>query len=177
VRKQHPESLIRSLITQLSAQSAETPEALQTLYSCYQDGQQQLYYDNLVETLQSMLRGFPEIYIILDALDECADREQLLGLIQKVNEWKMGKIHILVTSWKEKDIEEALMPLITDQICIEGTQVNSDIQLYIHERLQNDPKLKLKKWSEKVREEIEKTLMSGAHGMYTIYSSINFIII
>ncbi|KAH0559449.1 hypothetical protein GP486_004039 [Trichoglossum hirsutum] len=165
-KKQYQESLIRSLITQLSTQSAKLSGALQTLYSHCQDGQQQPCYDTLVETFQSMLGDFSEIYIILDALDECADREQLLMLIQKINEWKMEKVHILVTSRKEKDVRETLTPLLTDQISIEGAQVNSDIQLYIRERLHNDPKLKLKKWSEKVREEIEETLMSGAYGMF-----------
>jgi hypothetical protein len=60
VKKQYQESLIHSLITQLSAQSAEIPGALQTLYPHYQGGQQQLCYDEPVETLQSILRGFPE---------------------------------------------------------------------------------------------------------------------
>ncbi|KAI9868362.1 MAG: hypothetical protein M1813_005805 [Trichoglossum hirsutum] len=76
----------------------------------------------------------------------------------------MGKMHILVTSRKEKDIEEALTPSLTDQICIEGAQVNSDIQLYIHEQLHNDSKLK--KWPEKMREETEETLTGGANGMF-----------
>jgi hypothetical protein len=161
--KQRHENLIRSLITQLSTPSAKTPEALQALYSRNQDGQQQPSNDRLVATLQSILGDFPKTYIILDALDECTDREELLELIREISGWKMGKIHILATSRRERDIEEALEPLLTDQICIQSAQVNGDIQLHIRERLHNDPKLK--KWPVKVKEEIEETLMDGACGM------------
>src|SRR5215471_2646841 len=72
--KQRHENLIRSLITQLSAKSAKVPEALQALYSLSEGGQHQPSKDGLVTTLQSILGDFPKTYIILDALDECADR-------------------------------------------------------------------------------------------------------
>jgi len=160
--KQRHEGLVRSLITQLSTQSAKTPEALQALYSRNQNGQQQPSNDGLVATLQSILGDFPMTYIILDALDECTDRAELLELIREISGWKM-KIHILATSRKERDIEEALEPLLTGQICVQSEQINGDIQLHVRERLHNDPKLK--KWPVKVKEEIEKALMDGACGM------------
>jgi hypothetical protein len=73
-------------------------------------------------------------------------------------------LHILATSRREKDIEEWLEPLVNDQekICIQSALVNDDIRTYVHEKLQTDRKLK---WSAKVQEEIEKSLMDGAHGM------------
>src|SRR5579859_2732861 len=70
--KQRHENFIRSLITQLSTQSARIPDALQTLYSHCQNGQQQPSIDRLVATLQTVLVDFPKTYVILDALDECA---------------------------------------------------------------------------------------------------------
>jgi hypothetical protein len=86
-----------------------------------------------------------------------------LELIRKIREWKVGKVHVLATSRKEKDIEEALEPLVTSKIGIQSAEVDGDIQLLIREQLHNDPKLK--KWPAKVQEEVEKTLMEGANGM------------
>lgn len=97
----------------------------------------------------------------MDALDECTDIEELLELIQEMNEWRT--VQILATSRKEKDIEDVLKSLATCQICIQDAQVDNDIQLYIHHRLLNDPKLK--KWPPKVQKEIEASLKDGAHGM------------
>ena len=161
--KQRYENFIRSLVVQLSKQSMNTPEVLSTIYSRCQEGQQQPTTDDLVLTLQHMLRDFHEIFIILDALDECTEREELLGLVEKIVDWKLEKLHVLATSRRENDIEETLTPLITGQICIQSALVNADICVHIRERLQNDRKLR--KLPKDVRIEIEKTLIDGANGM------------
>ena len=162
-KKQRYENLICSMIAQLSMQSTNTPEALNTIYSRCQEGQQQPTVADLVLALQHMLKDFHQIFIILDALDECTERERLLRLIKEIVDWKLEKLHILTTSRREKDIEEALKPLITGQICIQSALVDADIQIHIHERLQNDTKLRM--WPEKVKIEIEAMLMDKAHGM------------
>jgi hypothetical protein len=110
-----------------------------------------------------MLGDFHQTFIILDALDECREREELLELVKKIVYWKLKNLHILATSRREKEIEEALEHLITSQICIQSTLVDTDIYIHLRERLQSDPKLR--KWPVKVQKEIEETLMDGAHGM------------
>lgn len=161
--KQRHENLLRSLIVQLSIQSANTPESLSALFARSQDGQQRPTTDALALALESILRDFQQIFIILDALDECKEREELLGLIENIAKWNLEKLHILATSRREREIEDSLEPLITGQICIQSALVNADIHIHICERLQNDPKLR--KWPANVQMEIEKTLMDGAHGM------------
>jgi hypothetical protein len=164
-KKQQHENLLRSLIVQLSTQSAKLPESLDALFACSQDGQQRPTTDALALTLQHVLGGFQQTFIILDALDECKEREELLGLIEDIVNWKLDKLHILATSRRGRDIEETLEPLVTGQVCIQSALVNADIHVHICERLQNDPKLK---WPEHVQGEIEKALMNGAHGMYVM---------
>jgi hypothetical protein len=161
--KQRYEILVRSLITQLSDQSVGTPEALEILFSSCQDGKRQPTVNALVTTLQSILRSFRESYIVIDALDECTSREELLGLIQEIVGWNMNTLHFLVTSRKEREIEDGLKGHVSSQINIQSSLVATDIQIYVHEKLRLDPKWQ--KWPEKVRAEIEATLMDGAHGM------------
>ena len=162
-KKQRHENLLRSLIVQLSMQSVKTPEVLNSLFARSQDGRQQPTSDALTLTLQHMVEDFQQTFIIVDALDECKEREDLLQLIENIVNWKLEKLHILATSRRERDIEEALEPLITGQICIQSALVNADIHIHLCERLRNDPKLR--KWPANVQMEMEKTLMEGAHGM------------
>ena len=86
---------------------------LTLLYHRSQDGQHQPTTEGLVLTLQHMLRDFNQTFIFLDALDECKEREELLGLIKRIVDWKLEMLHLLATSRRENDIEETLTPLIT----------------------------------------------------------------
>ncbi|KAH6667724.1 hypothetical protein B0J14DRAFT_170784 [Halenospora varia] len=162
--KQRHEKYLRSLIEQFSVQSVKSMDALNILFARSQDGRQQPTTDALLSTLQHMLRDFQQTFIILDVLDECKEREELLGLLKNSMDWKVENLHVLATSRRERDIEETLAPLTTGQICTQSALVNADIHIHLCERLQNDPRLK--KWPANVQREIEKTLMDGAHGMF-----------
>ena len=89
-----------------------------------------------------MLQGFQHSYVILDALDECEPREDLLLWIEEVTSWKLSNLHILATSREEKVINDYLDPLITEKICIQGALVTPDIRTHIQERLRNDRDLR-----------------------------------
>lgn len=162
--KQHHDNLLRSMIFQLSTQSTGMPKALKELYTGHRDGRRKPSTERLLVTLKELIGGFQHTFIILDALDECTSGEELLDLINEITQWKMGKLHILATSRKEKYIEEVLEPLVTSQVCIHGKLIHADIRSHIQERLLNDRKLR--KLPAKLKEEIEVTLMGGAHGMY-----------
>ena len=161
--KQRTEKLIRSLIAQLSAQYPHLPESLQSIYSRSQNGQHQLTIEELKTVLHQMVNSFNGTYILLDALDECTDREELLGFIEAVMNWNVDSLHVLATSRKENDIAMSLEPLVTCQQCIQSALVDADIRLHILEKLSND--LKLKRWPVDVQKEIENALMRGAKGM------------
>jgi hypothetical protein len=131
------------------------------------NGEQQPISDTLLMTLHQMVREFGETYIILDALDECKNREELLEGLGEIVSWELKKLHILVTSRREKDIEQPLESLVNDEnrACIQSTLVNDDIRAYIHKRLQTDQKLKRWRKNSKAQQEIETTLMGKADGM------------
>ncbi|KAF8854030.1 ankyrin [Acephala macrosclerotiorum] len=162
--KQRHDKFTRSLVEQLAWQSVEALACLQSLFSRCQDGNQQPTQDALESTLQQMLGGIEETFIILDALDECKEREELLLLLKTLNSWGTRKLHILATSRRERDIEETLESLVTSEICLQSALVNVDIHTHISERLRNDSKLK--RWPANVRREIEQTLIDGAQGMF-----------
>jgi hypothetical protein len=165
--KQQYEKMMRSLITQLSLRCTSMPRALATLFSSCMNGERQPTSDALLTTLQQMIQEFDEIFVILDALDECKERQELLEDINRIARWKIATLHILATSRRQKDIEESLDSLVNDQrkMCVQSVLVNDDIRTYIQKRLQSDQNLKRWRNKPEVQEEIEVKLMAKADGM------------
>lgn len=162
--KQRHDKFTHSLVEQLAWQSPRALSCLESLFSRSEDGRKQPIQDNLEIVLQQMLDVFEETFIILDALDECKEREELLPLLESLTVLGTGKLHILATSRKERDIEEALESVVTGQICLQSALVNLDIATHISERLQSEKRLR--QWPAKLRGEIKDSLMEGAQGMY-----------
>ena len=167
VEKQGQEKMIRSLILQLSSQYGSTPQSLEALHSSCVNGERQPTRDMLLATLHQIMESFEETFIILDALDECSERGELLEGLEEFYHWTDVNLHILSTSRREKDIEERLEPLTHCQgkIPIDSIHVNNDIRAYVHGKLQTE--LKLKRWCKepRVQREIEDALMEKADGM------------
>lgn len=170
--KQNHEKLLRSLITQFSSQCVNVPKPLEALYHRSKDGRQQPTIDSLMSILQYMLRTFQQTFIIIDALDECKEREELFKMLREIVDWNFDGLHLLATSRKERDIEESVACLVTEQICLQSILVDDDIHIHIQERLRSDPRLKI--WPGEVQLLIETTLMDGANGMY-IPSHLSFV--
>ena len=163
-KKRH-EKMIRSLICQLSKYCADS--VLQNLYLSCTNGGRQPPEEVLLNTLHEMMTSLGNTYIILDALDECEDRHELLTNLEQIVSWKDVNLHMLVTSRREINIDEALTPFSNSQnrISIQSTLVNADIRTYVHDRLQVDRKLKRWQKDLNIQREIEDTLMRKAGGM------------
>jgi hypothetical protein len=120
-----------------------------------------------------MIQELPQVYIVLDALDECAQRAELMEMLETMAGWKLSNLHLLVTSRRERDIESTLEEFVDDQsrIGLQSALVDKDIQRYIRQRLATDKTLQ--KWrKDDVRQEIESVLRDGANGMYAFNSSL-----
>lgn len=161
--KQTSGQLIRSLISQGLTQVPVIPSALMNLYNQCSQGRIQPTLESLILTFHALLLRQDDTYVIIDAMDECTDREAMLNMITQILSWKTN-VRILATSRKEPDILEALQSLTTHQICIESSLVDADIRTFISQKLRNDPKFK--RWPPEIHSEIETTLVKGANGMY-----------
>ena len=163
--KQQYGSVLRSIIAQLLTQYPETSETLVNMYNqMYKHPANRAAPDAmLLLALQKTIRLLSECYIVLDALDEARPREDVLDLIQQILNWKIPRLHLLVTSRREMGIESTLSPLVTSTMEMQKLLVNIDISLYIHKRLECDSRLK--KWSPGIKADIKDTLTKGADGM------------
>jgi hypothetical protein len=167
-QKQDPEMMVRSLLCQLSQQSIKIPATLDALFSSCDSGQRQPSIHALMNALQSMIQDLPQTYIVLDALDECAQRAELMEMFETMVGWKVPNLHLLATSRRERDIESSLEGFVDgeNRICLQSAVVDKDIQRYVRQRLSDDKRLR--KWEKdaSVMGQIEAALMSGAKGMY-----------
>ena len=140
------------------------PKVLADLYSLCGSGYQQPSPDDLHNVLQMILGGFDSVYIILDALDECSERDKVLDWVQTVilHNKENYRLHLITTSRPEKGISEKF----NSYNCVDLVKAsgNHNIVAYLDNQLQNDSDWQ--KWDQKTQNEIKSTLIKQADGMY-----------
>ncbi|KDR72057.1 hypothetical protein GALMADRAFT_74301 [Galerina marginata CBS 339.88] len=154
--------LIRSLISQFAHQRGGIPGELVDLYRRCGDNQQPTV-NQLQKTLHDILDGFLHAYIIIDALDECSDRERTLTWVDKLvsdTHWTAVNLHIMVTSRPERDIEQVCRTFDPYSIDISEATANEDIFKYLDRQME----FKFKKYDEITRKKIESGLRERADG-------------
>jgi len=109
--------------------------------------------------LERIASSYNHVYIVLDGLDECAKREEFLGVLSTL---ETEKLNFLVTSRCEKDIEGALKD--KESLGIDQELVQIDIVRHIGWMLDNNKNLKLIKPG--MKEEIKEKLVEKSAGMY-----------
>ena len=170
------DKLIRSLIWQFSLKcEGKLPEVVMDLYTRCGKGHKEPTLDDLQHTLQRILYGFSSTFIILDALDECAEREKLLNWIKTVileKDVNVG-LHLMVTSRPEQDIKDKFKS--HHHINLVKESGNHDLIAYLDYQLQNNSDLQ--KWNSDIQEQIKLTLMKQADGMYVYCQCLDIRII
>jgi hypothetical protein len=113
VKKQDCYGLLSSLVSQLSAESDSCYNVLSKLYSDNGRGMRKPDIDALKKCLADMLSlpGQGQIYIIVDALDECPNfpgtpsaREDVLESVKEIVNLKLPNVNLCVASRPEMDI-------------------------------------------------------------------------
>jgi hypothetical protein len=170
--KQTLESMARSLIMQLSCKYKNTWNQLDSFFSSHKDGFEQPTCEALCNVLLQMIEQVKEVWIVLDALDECRTRkgpptEGLLSWIRDLRSSEQRNVHLLVTSRPEQDIESGIMAFASndDIVPIQSSLIIDDIRAYVHTRVREDNGLKRWRSQPKVQNEIESRLTEKADGM------------
>ena len=154
---------IRSLISQLSdTRHGGIPVKLKKLYE--KCGDQQPLDIQLQDTLRHILEGLSDAYIVIDALDECTDRQKTLDWVNELVahiDHNVGKrLHIMVTSRPERDIENVFGAFDQDSIDVGQTTANQDIVKYLEQQMETQ----FKDYDGITRNKIESSLRVHAEG-------------
>ena len=165
--QQYCDTMLRSLVSQLWLQSRGDDNPVDALYLACGSGASQPSSNMLKNALKELVQNSVDTFILLDALDECKERQRLMPTIEEMAKWKVSSLHMLFTSRKEQDIEESLSTVLDEerQICIQSALVADDIRRYLRRRIHEDRELM--RWQKKleVQNEIETALMEKAGGM------------
>ena len=170
--KQSLDSMVRSLTSQLYHKRKDTQKLLDSLFSSYGDGCRQPTADSLCTGLLDMIQQVDEVWIVLDALDECHSRkgtrtEGLILWMEDLLHSKLRNVHLLATSRQEEDIESSLSKWARtkDMMHIQSDLVTDDIRAYVRTRVKEDDGLRRWRSQPDIQEEIETRLMEKACGM------------
>ena len=159
-------SMLKSIAVQIesSSTSDRLSPALEHLYSeCKKSGPgRQPTLDEVTHLIAHLEVSAPKFYIILDALDECQDRDKLLEIIKVLSE-SVFKAKFFVTSRREQDIIDTLTEEKFSPLSIVEDAIKRDIEIYVNSVLEND--IHLGRLPEESKSLIQKTLIDGANSM------------
>lgn len=168
--KQSLENAVRSLVTQLYGKRKDVQRQVDSLYSSCENGRRQPSIDSLCKAFQDMIQQAGEVWVILDALDECPKRKEhstegLLHWIESIQSSQEMNVHLLVTSRREEDIKSAIETWSRTEniIAIQSDLVKEDIRAYVRKEIRQN----LRTWKDRpgIQKEIEDTLTGKADGM------------
>jgi hypothetical protein len=135
--------MLRSLLCHLMQRSVVIPKGVDALFSSCENGKRQLSLHALLKITRQAAQELTHIYIVLDALDECTQRSELMDMLETVVGWQLDNLHLLMTSRKERDIETSLESYVGEEgaVCLQRDVVDQDIQRYVQQRLYDDKSL------------------------------------
>jgi len=110
-------------------------------------------------------RSSRRIYLLLDALDESSEQEDMLNLIAHIIalEQQSSGINLIITSRRQQIIDDVLGDLVSEIIPIQSEKVDADIELHIERRLSKDPQLSHRPPA--LKKMIKEALTTKADGM------------
>ena len=172
IGKQKLESMVRSLISQLYYKYLGASQELDSLFSSCEDGRRQPTSGLLCKVLLHMIEQVKEVWLVLDALDECSTRrgpstEGLLSWIREILNSEQRNVHLLVTSRPEQDIKSRISEFASngDMLRIQSDLISEDIRAYVRARIREDEGLKRWRNRPDVQDEIETRLVEKVDGM------------
>lgn len=167
-RKQTLENLLCSLAFQLYQIGGEAASKLDDLFTSYNDGCRHLDISTLSACVDSMLQCYSKTNIVLDALDECTTRRELLSWIRRLaSSSTISNTKLIVTGRPEADFLREIPRVFGKDNCvpIDKEAVNADICSYVTAELHQRPEFVDKGIPPGILEQIHSRLVEGADGM------------
>ncbi|KAF5337741.1 hypothetical protein D9758_016029 [Tetrapyrgos nigripes] len=156
--------IVSSLLHQVAAEamkqnSQNAYNAIHQLYINSKEGKF-LIPEDMESTLLQLMTMMDVAYIIIDAIDECAEEDQgkLLALIDKLLT-KLKNCFVLVSSRPHINMAHRKAQVISLDKQMSDVGITSDIEKYVDMKLQEQDA-----WSPKLKAEIKDTLLNGANG-------------
>ncbi|KAL0937045.1 uncharacterized protein CTRU02_209261 [Colletotrichum truncatum] len=168
-RKQTLDNLVRSLAFQLYHTGDEALRILDSLYHSHDDGRRQPDASTLSACIELMMQKLQKVTIVLDALDECTTRSDLLLWIRRLTLGSAtNNVQIIVTGRPEAEFQREIPQLFKDDNCmlLDKKAVDADIRSYVAHELEQRRGFTEKKLPQDLFEQIRIKVGDGADGMF-----------
>jgi len=126
------DNILASIVKQLAQESDPIPPRLLDLYEHHRERNTSPSLADIAVTLSSTLEMYEEVFLIIDALDEC-NEELRWGLVDKL-ETLRPKLHLLITSRYLESIDEELINFKK----YEFKAHRADIELFIDHQIRKN---------------------------------------
>ncbi|KAI0885923.1 uncharacterized protein GGS22DRAFT_188212 [Annulohypoxylon maeteangense] len=159
---QTPVNIMASILQQLVSRGPFS-EDLQDLYAHHTKENTRPSAGDIVELLQSVVHSFSKVFVIVDALDECSDTDDVRSTWITELRKLQHRMSILVTSRPIPDLEE----LLKDSIRITIEASSTDIRNYLQQRIESTSSMKKHLADEPaLRETIISLILQKVKGMF-----------
>ena len=162
--KQKLDGLTRSLLIQLLRQCRLLSKKVKVLYDQSQKLQQPRSPGQCEEALLELVDGFNQVFIVIDALNECKEQRNVAQLLRQLRTRSAQHTHVLVTSQEDSKLKKHLQVSAAEIEVMQSDHVDTDIQLYVDEQLRTDDNLSM--LPDDTKSSIRDTLTSKAKGTF-----------
>ncbi|KAF4342865.1 hypothetical protein FBEOM_3186 [Fusarium beomiforme] len=163
-KKQKLEDLLRSLAVQLYQTGNEAARRLDSLFASHGNGRRQPDTAALSACVDAMIQVTENVVVIIDALDECITREELLHWLGGL---ASSNAQLLVTGRPEAAFQREIPRLFDKRsyVLLDKKAVNTDIRSYVNATLEQKPDFVDKELPQDLLDEIRDKIGDGADGM------------
>ena len=162
-KTQSTRKVIETLLADICRQSDKALTFMADLSRRYREVRSSCSFADLFEAFLKCLAMESRTYVVVDALDECSDRVELVARLVRAAS-TVPSLSLLMTSREEHDIQESMEGL--PHLSLGASDMADDIETYVTSelrRLLDSKKMKLRDAS--LAERIRTTLTSKADGM------------
>ncbi|KFZ16169.1 hypothetical protein V502_05226 [Pseudogymnoascus sp. VKM F-4520 (FW-2644)] len=160
--QQHTQGMLCSLLGQLANKLTEVPQEVCSLWEMYKDKKRRPSLEELLGILTLVIQKyFDKVYVVLDALDECSERQVFLPILHQLMDSKCASIFL--TSRNEHDIQKSLYEKSIYSAAIESADVALDVKLFVNRQIKAIESLR--DLNVDLQNEIVQKLVDGAKGM------------
>lgn len=173
-KKQKLSDMLHSLAFQLYTSHLGFRKALDNLFASSDSGGRQPDINTLSECVRAIIRPQKKLVILLDALDECSERRELLQWMKELV-LDITNVQVIATGRPEHDLQQNLVSLLGKSNCLPLSKesVDNDIRSYIKARLEEGQEFK--RWINfpHVLEQIRVAVSSKSNGMY-VFDNVEY---
>ena len=172
-QKKDLRGLLSSILLQLCDQSDAYYNIISTFHSTHDNGAQAPRDAKLIQCLVDLVKlpGLPQVYLIVDGLDESPNtstqsdhRDRVLSFLDGLVKAQLQNLRLCITSRPEVDIRGVLEPLAFYSVSLETESgQKKDMDAYIKSIVHADKNMKI--WKPKHKQLVIDVLTEKADGM------------